>query len=161
MFVVMYLVAIVAANLSVATFGPIAVTPNSFVFIALDLVARDRLHDRWSGRQLPLRMAVLIAIGSMLSWLLNRNAGPIALASFCAFACAAALDTAIYALLRAHPWLVRSNTSNAGAAVADSIVFLSLAGLPLFLAPVQIAAKVAGGLIWSILLTRKAKQVAV
>lgn len=151
----LYLIAIVAANLSVTYFGPPAVIINSLVLISLDLVARDRLHDRWHGRQLPLRMATLIAAGSLLTWLLNRNAGPIALASFVAFAAAATVDTAVYAALRRSDWLVRSNVSNAVSATVDSLVFLSLAGLPLALAPVQIVAKIGGGLWWSWMLRRR------
>ena len=59
-----YLAAIVAANLSVATFGPAVSVANAFVFIALDLSSRDRLHEAWTGRGLAWRMAALIASGS-------------------------------------------------------------------------------------------------
>jgi uncharacterized PurR-regulated membrane protein YhhQ (DUF165 family) len=155
MFIVMYLVAIIAANLSVATFGPSAVVVNSFVFIALDLVSRDRLHDRWQGRGLPWRMAALIAAGSVLSWALNRNAGPIALASFVAFAAAATVDTLTYAALSNRPWFIRVNGSNVPAAIVDSAVFLSLAGLPLLLLPLQVVAKISGGVVWSWILTQR------
>lgn len=153
--IVLYLGAIILANLSVAYFGPVAVIPNSFVFIALDLVSRDALHDRWHGSGLLWRMAALIATGSVLSWLLNRNAGPIALASFVAFASAAVVDTLVYAAMRRFDWFTRSNVSNAASATVDSAVFLSLAGLPLVLMPLQIAAKIVGGLCWSVVLMRK------
>src|SRR5690242_264188 len=96
----MYLAAIVAANLTVAWFGPSVVIVNAFVFIALDLTSRDRLHEAWHGRGLEWKMAALIASGSLLSWLIDGAAGPIALASFVAFAVSAALDTLIYTLLR-------------------------------------------------------------
>lgn len=45
LYVIMYLVAIVLANLTVAAFGPRMVIVNAFLFIGLDLTARDRLHD--------------------------------------------------------------------------------------------------------------------
>lgn len=153
--VILYLIAIIAANLSVAYFGPSAVVINAFVFIALDLVSRDRLHDRWQGSGLMWRMAALIATGSVLSWLLNRNAGPIALASFVAFAAAATVDTLMYSALRRYPWFVRVNGSNVPAAIVDSAVFLSLAGLPLFLMPLQVLAKISGGVVWSWILARR------
>ena len=41
----MYLAAIVAANLSVAAFGLAVSIANAFIFIALDLTSRDRLHE--------------------------------------------------------------------------------------------------------------------
>lgn len=154
--ILLYLSAIVLANLSVATFGAVAVIPNSLLFIAADLVSRDKLHDRWQGRQLPLRMAALIATGSVLSWLLNRNAGPVALASFVAFAAAATVDSLMYHLLRRHSWMVRANGSNVPSAIVDSAVFLSLAGLPLVLLPLQVLAKVGGGVLWTLVLRRPA-----
>ena len=40
----LYLVAIIAANLLVAKFGPAISIVNAFLFIGLDLTARDKLH---------------------------------------------------------------------------------------------------------------------
>lgn len=45
--ILMYLAAIVAANLLVARFGPSVVVLNAFLFIGLDITTRDSLHDRW------------------------------------------------------------------------------------------------------------------
>jgi hypothetical protein len=159
--VILYLLAIVAANLSVAYFGPPAVIINAFLFIGCDLVSRDSLHDRWHGRHLPLRMAALIATGSVLSWLLNRNAGPIALASFVAFAAAATVDTLVYTLLRRQSYFVRVNGSNIPAAITDSALFLYLAFGPsaMALMPLQVLAKIGGGVIWSYALARRRRTV--
>ncbi len=155
-YVLMYLAAIVAANLIVLQFGPVATIFNAFVFIGLDLVARDKLHDAWNGRVLWLKMAVLIASGSALSWILNRNAGQIGFASLVAFATAGVVDAAVYHRLRDRPQWQRINGSNIPAALVDSIVFPSLAFgvfMPLIVAA-QFAAKVAGGLLWSMILHR-------
>jgi hypothetical protein len=153
-YIILYLVAIVLANLSVAMFGPGVAIINAFLFIGLDLTTRDKLHDAWRGRHLLPKMAVLIAAGSLLSWLLNRNAGPIALASFVAFALAALTDTAVYHALRRYPRWMRINGSNVPSAAVDSLVFPTLAFggfLPLITLG-QFAAKVAGGLVWSLIL---------
>src|SRR3990167_7579037 len=107
MLVSVYLIAIIAANLLVAQFGPAVTVLNAFLFIGLDLTTRDSLHERWQGRQLWPRMALLIAAGSVLSWLLNRNAGPIALASFVAFTCAGVVDTVVYSMLHERAKLVK------------------------------------------------------
>lgn len=157
-----YLLAIVAANLLVAAFGPTVVILNSFVLIAFDLASRDALHDAWRGRHLWSRMAALIAAGSLLSWLLNAGAGPVALASFLAFAAAGAADAAIYHLLRNRPRLTRMNGSNVVSGLIDSVVFLSLLAalseLPWATVPVlvlgQWLAKVTGGALWSVVLVR-------
>lgn len=152
--VLMYLAAIVAANLSVAAFGPAISIVNAALLIGLDLTARDRLHAAWHGRGLAWKMALLIAAGSLLSWLLNRDAGPIALASFVAFGVSAILDTMVYAALGKHAYLVRVNGSNVVSAAADSLIFPTLAFhavLPGIVAG-QFAAKLIGGAVWAWLL---------
>lgn len=154
----MYLAAIVAANLLVAALGPAVTIANAFVFIALDLTSRDRLHEAWAGRGLVWKMALLIGSGSLLSWLLSASAGPIALASFAAFAVSATLDALSYQLLRERAYLVKVNGSNLVSAAADSLIFPALAfGFPLlwWVVAGQFAAKVLGGAAWSVVLRRR------
>jgi uncharacterized PurR-regulated membrane protein YhhQ (DUF165 family) len=159
--VTLYLIAIVAANLLVAQFGVSVVILNAFVFIGLDLVARDALHEQWHGRNLWRNMALLIASGSLLSALLNWNAAPIALASFIAFAGAGVADTVTYQLLGDRTRFIRMNGSNVIATGVDSILFPAIAfGLPLLL-PVmagQFVAKVLGGFVWSLVLLHVRKR---
>jgi hypothetical protein len=153
-YVAMYLLAIVLANLLVAQFGPSVTIANAFLFVGLDLVARDALHDAWHGNGLLWKMGALIAVGSLLSWLLNRDAGQIALASFVAFLAAAVVDTAAYHLLRNRSWWQRVNGSNVLSAAVDSVVFPSIA-FGAFLPAIvlgQFAAKVLGGALWSFVL---------
>lgn len=154
--VITYVAAIVAANLSVATFGP-AVSPiNAFLLIGLDLALRDRLHDRWAGAQLWPRMFTMIVAAGAISWVLNPAAGAIALASAAAFVIAGLIDAGVYHLLRNRPYLVRANGSNAAGALADSLVFPTLAFggfLPMIVAA-QFVAKVAGGALWAIVLRK-------
>lgn len=156
--VILYLIAIVAANLLVATFGPSVAVVTAFLFIGLDLSTRDALHEAWRGKALVWKMAALIGAGSALSYALNRDAGPIALASFVAFAVSASLDAATYALLGERSYLVKVNGSNIVGAAADSLIFPALAfGLPLLWPIVlgQFAAKVVGGAVWAWALARR------
>jgi hypothetical protein len=151
MLIVLYLAAIIAANLLVTSFGPGVSVVTAFLFIGLDLTTRDALHDAWRGRGLAWRMAALIAAGSALSWVVNRDAGPIAIASFVAFAASASLDAFSYAALGERSRLVRINGSNVVSAAADSLLFPLLAfGWPLLWPIVfgQFVAKVGGGLVW-------------
>lgn len=154
MLVVMYLAAIVAANLSVATFGPSVTIVNAFLFIALDLTARDRLHEAWHGRGLAWKMGALIVAGSALSYVLNADASPIALASLVAFGASAALDALCYQLLRDRAYLVKVNGSNVVSAAADSLIFPTLAfgALLPWVVLGQFVAKVAGGALWAYVL---------
>lgn len=155
-YIIMYLVAIVLANLSVTYFMgvfPEITIVNAFLFIGLDLTARDQLHEAWRGHNLLPKMAALIVAGSLLSWLLNRNAGPVALASLAAFAAAATVDTIFYQLLGHYPRWLRVNGSNIPSAAVDSIVFPTLA-FGTFLWPIvlgQFLAKTLGGFLWSLL----------
>ncbi len=151
-----YLFAMVAANLSVATFGPWISPLNAFLFIGLDLSLRDHLHDRWKGRGLWQRMAALIAVAGVISYALNPAAGQIALASVVAFCAAGIVDAVIYHWLRGRPYLQRSNGSNVAGAAVDSLLFPTIAFggfLPAIVA-LQFAAKVGGGLVWSLVLNR-------
>lgn len=156
----MYLAAIVAANLSITAFGPSMAIVNAFIFIALDLTSRDRLHEAWQGRWLWLKMALLIASGSVLSYLLNANAGPIALASFVAFAAAALSDTLVYTVLHDRAYLVKVNGSNVVSAAIDSIVFpvLAFGGFPILIIVGQFVAKTVGGALWAYLLQPRRKE---
>lgn len=161
-YVTMYLAAIVLANLSSAYFGPSASVINAFLFIGLDLTARDRLHEAWHGRGLVWKMGLLIAVGSLLSWVINRNAGQIALASMIAFALAAVADTVVYHLLKDRAYLVKVNGSNVVSAAVDSLVFPTIAFggfLPLITLG-QFAAKVFGGALWAYILRSKTKTLA-
>lgn len=152
LYVILYLVAIVLANLSIAAFGPAVVIINAFLFIGLDLTARDHLHEAWRGNNLLFKMVALIASGSILSWVLNRDAAQVALASFVAFAAAATVDTLVYQLMGKYPRWLRINGSNVPSAFVDSLVFPTLA-FGTFLWPVvlgQFVAKVFGGFVWSL-----------
>lgn len=153
-YVLMYLFAIVLANLSSAAFGPGASVVNAFLFIGLDLTARDRLHEQWKHKHLARNMAMLIAAGSVLSFIVDAAALPIAIASLLAFSAANVADTLVYHLLgKFHP-VVKVNGSNAVSALADSLIFPTVAFggfLPLITLG-QWVAKVAGGFVWSLIL---------
>ena len=154
LYVLLYLLAIVLANLTVAWFGPGVTIINAFLFIGLDLTSRDKLHDAWHNRGLVWKLALLIATGSVITWVLNRDAAQIALASFLAFASAAVVDTIVYHLMRTRPTLIKMNTSNIFSAAVDSIVFPTVAFgvfMPLIILG-QFLAKVFGGFIWSLIL---------
>lgn len=155
----MYLTAIVLANLTTVAFGPTWSIVNAFLFIGLDLTARDKLHDAWRGDGLVWKMAILIAAGSVLSYALNRNAGQIAIASFVAFSLAATVDTISYSLLRNKSYMKRVNGSNVAGAAVDSVIFpwIAFGSVMPLITLGQFLAKVLGGYIWSWILGGYAK----
>lgn len=150
--IAVYAIAMTVANLSVATFGP-SVTPiNAFVLIGLDLALRDWLHFKLK----PWQMGLLIVATGALTFVLNPDAGRIAVASAVAFTAAAMVDWAAFAKLRGS-WFFRSNASNVAGAAVDSLVFPTLAFGALMpqIVLAQFVAKVAGGAIWAYLLKKR------
>lgn len=154
--IVLYLVAIILANLSVAYFGPISTPINAFLLIGLDLTCRDSLHDMWRRRGLVWKMGLLIVAGSLLTVMLNKGAAQVALASTAAFAATAIADTVFYQLLWERGRIIRVNGSNVVGALVDSVVFPTIAfGMLIpWVIIGQFMAKVAGGYVWSLILKR-------
>lgn len=156
MLVLIYISALVFANLLVAHFGPWFSPINSFVLIGLDLSLRDHLHDKWRGNYLALRMGGLIAAAGALSYLLNPAAGMIAIASVTAFTAAMLVDAVVYQTLIRKRWVVRANGSNASGAAVDSVVFPTVAfgGFMPEIVLLQFMAKTAGGALWAFVLAK-------
>lgn len=151
---IVYVAAMVLANLSVAIFGPSVTAINALVFIGLDLALRDWLHVKVSRTA----MLSLVLLTGLLTLSLNPAADRIAIASAASFLVAASLDLAIFNVVRGS-WFRRSNLSNIVGAVADSVVFPTLAFgavMPGIIAG-QIAAKVVGGAFFALIISRVGK----
>lgn len=156
-YVVVYLIAIVSANLLIIWFGPVVSIFNAFLLIGLDLSLRDRLHDLWEGEGLWWKMLALICGGSAITVLINWDALPIALASATAFLASGIGDALTYHKLRHKIFLFKANGSNITGSLIDSIVFPVMAfGFPPLWMIVfgQFVAKVFGGFVWSLILQK-------
>jgi hypothetical protein len=151
-----YIAALVAANLLVAWLGPWFSIVNSFLLIGLDLSLRDKLHDAWQGKHLALKLGMLIVVAGLISWVLNPASGQIALASMVAFTSAMTADSLAYQALRGKRWFIRSNGSNVAGALADSVLFPTIAfgGFMPHIVVMQFVSKLAGGFLWSTLLRK-------
>lgn len=149
--IIVYAAAMIAANMTVAAFGPWVSPINAFVLIGLDLALRDWLHVRLKVWQ----MATLIASTGLLTFALNPVAGVIVVASACAFSAAALADWLTFARLRGT-WLFRSNGSNVAGAAVDSLIFPTIAfgALMPHIVALQFVAKVAGGFVWSLVISK-------
>jgi queuosine precursor transporter len=155
---ILYVAAAAAANLLIAHFGPPAVPIVSFFLVGFIMTTRDRLHDAWRGRRLSLRLGLLVGAGSLVSYLVNADAASIAIASAVAFAASETINSFVYQplLARGVPWFRRVNVGNVPNAITDSVLFVTLAfGFAPAIIALQVAAKVFGGLLWSLLLAYK------
>jgi uncharacterized PurR-regulated membrane protein YhhQ (DUF165 family) len=113
----------VSFGLVPAGFG-LMVTAGTYA-AGLALGLRDALHSVGGFRWVLLA----IALGAGLSLLTGD--GRIALASAVAFTVAELLDAAVYAPLRRRGWRRAVVSSNIVGAVADTLLFLTIAGFPL------------------------------
>jgi len=147
-----YAAAMIAANLTIAAFGPWVSPINAFFLIGLDLALRDWLHVRLKA----LQMGALIGATGLLTYLLNPAAQTIASASAVSFAVAAVADWLVF-LRMPGTWFRRSASSNVAGAAVDSLIFPTLAFGVLMpqIVLMQFAAKVAGGTAWAWLLSRR------
>lgn len=154
--VALYLSAIVIANLAVAHFGPVALLFSALLLIPFDLCTRDVLHERWQGRRLALRMALLIVSGSLLSLALSPASARVATASCAAFAVAACIDTIVYQLAHRLPRFHKMNLSNLCSSITDSLIFpvVAFGSTTWALSGSQSAAKFGGGIFWSYLFVK-------
>lgn len=141
-----YAAAMILANLTVAAFGPVVTPINAFVLIGLDLALRDFLHVRLR----PWQMGLLIVATGALTFVLNPDAGQIAVASAMAFTAAALVDWSMFIAVKGS-WMKRSNVSNIAGAAVDSLLFPTIAFGALMpqIVLLQFVAKVVGGALWT------------
>jgi uncharacterized PurR-regulated membrane protein YhhQ (DUF165 family) len=150
-----YAVAMIAANLLVATFGPSVTAINAFLLIGLDLTLRDWLHFRLKTWQ----MGGLIIGTGLITYGLNPALGMIAVASAVSFLAASIVDWAIF-VKTTGSWIKRANVSNTAGAAVDSLLFPTIAFGALMpeIVALQFVAKVSGGAVWSYVLEKKLKH---
>jgi uncharacterized PurR-regulated membrane protein YhhQ (DUF165 family) len=151
-----YAVAMIAANLLVATFGPSVTAINAFLLIGLDLTLRDWLHFRLKTWQ----MGGLIIGTGLITYALNPASGMIAVASAVSFLAASIVDWSIF-VKTTGSWIKRANVSNTAGAAVDSLLFPTIAFGALMpeIVALQFVAKVSGGAVWSYVLEKKLKNV--
>jgi uncharacterized PurR-regulated membrane protein YhhQ (DUF165 family) len=154
--VVAYAAAIILANYLVSIFGPTITPVNAFVFIGLDLALRNWLNLQMNKWQ----MGAMIFGTGVISYFLNDTMQIIAIASAVSFTLASLVDWAVFNKVTGK-WLKRANISNTAGALVDSIAFPTIAFGVLMpeIVLLQFLAKVLGGFIWTLLLTKLPQKV--
>ena len=149
--VLFYCIAIVLANYMVSIFGPSITPVNAFVFIGLDLALRNWLNlqlNKW-------QMGAMIFGTGLISYALNDTMQIIAIASAISFTLASLVDWVVFNKITGQ-WIKRANISNTAGALVDSIAFPTIAFGVLMpeIVLLQFLAKVLGGFLWTLLLTK-------
>jgi len=157
--VVVYLAAIVAANLLVARYGQIALLFTAVALLPTDFLIRDILHSRWEveSKYWFFAMALLVGSGGVITLLVNYSAVNVALASSAAFCAAGVSNAAVYASIALDRKFTRMTASNAVASVVDSVLFplLAFGTLDWRISAGQAALKFIGGLLLTIWYLRR------
>lgn len=158
--VISYLMVIVVANLVVTKFGAAALPLTALLLIPFDLIARDQLHELWTGNGLRLKMFILVVSGSLISFALNVNSKQIAIASCASFLLAGAADFVVYQLCHKKTKHEKMIYSNLVSGTLDSFVFQLIAfGSVVFtIALEQTFYKAFGTVIWTFLFVYFAKK---
>lgn len=143
---VVYVAAIVGANLLTHSFGLVSVGFGMLVTAGtysagVALLARDFVH-RYAGARWVFAG---IGVGVVFSWFL---ASPeLALASASAFLIAEVVDLLVYIRVRPRGFVRAAFLSNVVAAPLDTVVFLAVAGFPLTLPAVT--GQFVGKVLWA------------
>ncbi len=129
--VAVFVATVVAANTLTARYGLIPVGFGMYATAGtaaagLSLLVRDWVHHT-AGRAAVL---ACIAAGAALS--AACTAPRLALASAAAFALSELADLIVYQRLRRHGWIGAALASNAVGAPVDTMLFLALAGFPIW-----------------------------
>jgi uncharacterized PurR-regulated membrane protein YhhQ (DUF165 family) len=145
---VAYIAAITSANMLTSRYGMVpagfglVVTAGTYS-AGLALLARDVVQDL-GGRLLVL---AAIAAGGLISW---ATADPqIALASVVAFTAAETIDMAVYTPLRRKGWARAVAASNLVGGLADTVIFLAIAGFPV--TALTVTGQMVGKFLWATL----------
>lgn len=159
-----FIATILAANYVTTEYGMVPVgfglvaTAGTY-FAGLAFVLRDVVQDT-AGRR---SVACWIAAGACLSYLISDPF--IATASAVAFLLSEGADFAIYTPLRKRGYIRAAVASNAVGTVVDTVIFLAIAGFPLWRSfPGQVVGKMlvtgtAVALVVSVRLARSARKV--
>jgi len=149
-----YLITMVLGNLFVKHFGAYGLFFTSFVFIPYDFMVRCLLHENWKGKRLFIRLFSLISVAAIITYLFNKNALNIALASVTAFAVSSLCASLFYQLFIKSKYFIKVNGSDLIGIIIDSILFQTIAFSIInpFVISGQILVKFIGGILWYVLL---------
>jgi uncharacterized PurR-regulated membrane protein YhhQ (DUF165 family) len=153
---ILYIAAVVAANLLVKHYGPQAAPAIAFVAVAAVLIFRDRFADLVGSRTTSqILQAALIGVGAIATYLLNSDAALIAKASVIAFVASELTEQVLYLLMRNRPWMERAPWAAVPAALVDSVLFITIAfGFSFWIIAAQFGCKVGGAYLWANVIDR-------
>jgi len=154
-----YLIAFVLANLIVLYFGSIGLIFTALFLIPFDFVMRCIFHETWKGIELILKLGLIVIAASLITFVINRNAINIAIASSVGFILAQIFAGIFYQFFIKKSFFVKVNGSDAIGILIDSLAFQLIAfGIINYNILVgQFLLKLIGGFFWYWVIFKKIK----
>lgn len=148
--IILYLTAFIIANFLVLYFGKYGLLLSSLFLIPFDFVMRCFFHETWKGKELILKLGLIVLSASVLTYLLNYNAQNIAIGSAGGFIAAQIFAGIFYQFFINKSYFFKVNGSDAVGILVDSIVFqlLAFGSLNIYIMLSQFILKIIGGLFW-------------
>lgn len=146
----LYLFAFVLSNFIVLWFGKNGLIITSLFLIPFDFVIRCMFHEQWKGKQLILKLGLLVISASILTYIINADSKNIAIGSAVSFICAQLIAGIFYQLTINKNTFIKVNGSDAIGILMDSIVFQLIAflSIDMSISLFQFVLKLIGGLFW-------------
>lgn len=154
-----YLIAFILSNFIVLWFGPNGLIFTALFLIPFDFVMRCMFHETWKGKELIIKLGLLVLVSSIATYLINRHSLNIALGSMFGFIVAQISAGIFYQLnIKSKPF-IKVNGSDAVGIVFDSIVFqlIAFSSISFDITISQILLKLLGGFFWYWILFHKLK----
>jgi hypothetical protein len=157
--IIIYLLAIILSNYIAYCLGQNGLIITAFILIPFDYIIRTIFQEKWKGKNLIIRIIILIFLGGLITFIINYNTINIAIGSLSAFIIANILASIFYQLNIKKKYIYKVNISDFIAIIADSFIFQYLAfnNISLKIMISQISIKIIGGLFWYWLLFKKYK----
>jgi uncharacterized PurR-regulated membrane protein YhhQ (DUF165 family) len=148
--IILYLTAFIIANFLVLFFGKYGLLLSSLFLIPFDFVMRCFFHENWKGKELILKLGLIVLSASVFTYLINFNAQNIAIGSAGGFISAQIFAGIFYQLFINKSYFFKVNGSDAVGILVDSIVFqiLAFGSLNIYIMLSQFILKIIGGLFW-------------
>jgi uncharacterized PurR-regulated membrane protein YhhQ (DUF165 family) len=155
----LYLLAFVLANFIILWFGPKGLIFTSLFLIPFDFVIRCMFHEQWKGKELIIKLGLLVLIASIITYVINKNSLNIALGSCFGFIMAQIFAGIFYQAFIKESYFIKVNGSDFIGIIVDSIVFQTIAFnfVDIKISISQILLKVLGGLFWYWIIFKKLK----
>lgn len=146
----LYLSAFTLANFIVLWFGKEGLIFTALFLIPFDFVMRCMFHEQWKGAELVLKLGALVAVSSLITYLINQDAQLIALASVGGFVTAQVMAGLFYQRAIKKSYFVKVNGSDAIGIVFDSVVFqvIAFGYITPEITLSQTVLKIIGGFFW-------------